>query len=76
MAKNSNRNNSPSSSRDSMRGINKRHLGEIKEDPSWFITCLVKDPVRSFTITFDPKSLAKKLEKYGDRLIVPQGLIV
>ena len=57
----------------SMKG-NKRDVNEIKQDPSWFITCLVKDPVKSFTITFDPKSLSLKREKYGDRLIVPQGL--
>jgi hypothetical protein len=70
MATHNNRSGSSSSSRAS----NKRESGEVKQDPSWFITCLVKDPVKSFTITFDPKSLSQKIEKYGDRLIVPLGL--
>lgn len=69
MATHNNRSGSSSS-----RASNKRESGEVKQDPSWFITCLVKDPVKSFTITFDPKSLSQKIEKYGDRLILPQGL--
>ncbi|WP_428662946.1 hypothetical protein [Runella sp.] len=60
--------------RGTSRAANKRETGEVKQDPSWFITCLVKDPVKSFTITFDPKALSQKREKYGDRLIVPQGV--
>lgn len=60
--------------RSASKAANKRDTSDVRQDPTWFITCLVKDPVKSFTITFDPKSLSQKREKYGDRLIVPQGV--
>jgi hypothetical protein len=48
-----------------------RNVGKSQKDSSRLITCLVADPVRSYSITFDSELLALKKEKYGSRLIVP-----
>ncbi|MDI9882197.1 hypothetical protein [Flectobacillus longus] len=40
-----------------------------KKDLSTYITCLIQDPVKDFTISFDRTLLEKKREKYGDKLI-------
>ncbi len=40
-----------------------------KKDLSSYITCLIQDPVKDFTISFDRALLEKKREKYGDKLI-------
>lgn len=40
-----------------------------KKDLSMYITCLIQDPVKDFTISFDRALLEKKREKYGDKLI-------
>lgn len=48
-----------------------RHEKPVKPDPAHFVTYAVKDPVKGFTITFDPRHLAKVREKYGDNLIEP-----
>lgn len=49
-----------------------KYEGEVRSDPPEYITCRVEHPVKSFTITFDPKLLQKKIEKYGDALRVPE----
>jgi len=46
----------------------------VRQDPPHFITCFVSDPVRGFTITFDPKLLEEKIKKYGDRLRLPESI--
>ncbi len=48
-----------------------RHTGEVRQDPEYYITCMVKHPVKSFTITFDPARLQDMIDKYGEALIVP-----
>jgi hypothetical protein len=47
------------------------YKGEIRKDPDYYITCVVMDERKPFTITFNPVLLDKKIEKYGDRLILP-----
>lgn len=51
-----------------------RYTGEVRQDPEHWITCRVEHPTRSFTITFDPRLLPKKIEKYGKNLILPTNL--
>lgn len=51
-----------------------RYDKEVRKDPEHWITCRVEHPTRSFTITFDPRLLEKKIEKYGKNLILPTNL--
>ena len=48
------------------------YKGQIRQDPPHYITCVVLDPRKPFTITFDPKLLDKKIEKYGNKLVLPK----
>lgn len=48
-----------------------KYEGAIRQDPAHYITCVVMDERKPYTITFDPKLLPQKMEKYGDKLIVP-----
>ena len=50
------------------------YKGEIRQDPPDYITCVVRDERKPFTITFNPKLLDKKIEKYGKNLILPTNL--
>lgn len=48
-----------------------KYTGEVRKDPDHWITCRIEHPTKSFTITFNPKLLEKKIEKYGKNLILP-----
>ncbi len=46
--------------------------GQIRQDPAHYITCVVRDERKPYTITFDPAKVEKIKKKYGENLILPK----
>lgn len=59
----------------SLKGLAPKYEGEIPETPAHHITLWVDDPIKRFTVTFDPKLLAKKIEKFKGKLEVPPQIL-
>ena len=59
----------------SLKGLTPKYEGEIPETPAHHITLWVDDPIKRFTVTFDPRLLPKKIEKYGNQLEVPPKIL-
>jgi len=59
----------------SLKELTPKYEGKIPETPTHHITLWVDDPIKRFTVTFDPKLLPKKIEKFKGKLEVPPQIL-